>query len=88
MAARTRGGRLPRRIPFPVAGALAVIEEARAALTGRPPLLTRGVVEIFRHDWSLDGGASRLVLGQPETPLATGIDVTLASLPAAARERP
>jgi hypothetical protein len=25
---------------------------------GQPPLLTRGTVEIFRHDWSLDSRAA------------------------------
>jgi farnesol dehydrogenase len=80
LVARARGGRLPRRIPFPVASAIAIVEEARARVTGRAPRLTRGVVEIFRHDWSLDGKTSRTVLGQPETPLETGIHATLASL--------
>jgi NAD+-dependent farnesol dehydrogenase len=88
LAARARGGRLPRRIPLPIASALAALEEARASLTGRPPMLTRGVVEIFRHDWSLDGAPSRLVLGHPDTPLESGIDATLASLPDTARDRP
>lgn len=52
------GRPLPRRIPFGIAWAGAVVEEARARLTGRPPLLTRGVVEIFRHDWSMDSSRS------------------------------
>jgi hypothetical protein len=29
-------------------------EELRVALFGGTPLITRGAVEIFRHDWSLD----------------------------------
>ncbi len=53
-----RGTPLPRRIPFGAAWALASIEEARTRLTGRPPLLTRGAIEIFRHDWPLDSRAS------------------------------
>ena len=48
-----RGTPLPRRIPFAAAWLLASIEEARTGLTGRPPLLTRGAIEIFRHDWPL-----------------------------------
>jgi NAD+-dependent farnesol dehydrogenase len=79
-AMRTRGGRLPRRIPFPVASALAAVEEARTAITGRPPRLTKGVVEIFRHDWSLDGDSGRRVLGHPATPLQVGVERTLAAL--------
>ncbi|HET7219809.1 MAG TPA: NAD-dependent epimerase/dehydratase family protein [Vicinamibacterales bacterium] len=80
LALRGRGRPLPRRIPFALASALAVVEEARAMATGRPPLLTRGVVEIFRHDWSLDGERSRFALGHPETPLEAGLEATLASL--------
>jgi dihydroflavonol-4-reductase len=39
---------LPRRIPYAVALAGALVEEARARVTGRMPLLPRGVVETFR----------------------------------------
>ena len=48
-------------------------EEARARLTGRPPLLTRGVVEIFGHDWPLDGRPAADRLGYRMTPLAEGL---------------
>ena len=48
------GSPLPRRIPFPLATAVAWLEEGRSAVTGRPPLITRGAVEIFRHEWPLD----------------------------------
>jgi farnesol dehydrogenase len=75
---RMRGTPLPRRIPFGVARAIAAVEEARARLTGRPPLLTRGVVEIFRHDWSLEGGAAAAALGYSMTPLEQGLERTLA----------
>src|SRR5688572_14539589 len=54
---------LPRRIPFALATAIAVVEESRAALFSRPPLLTRGIVEIFRHDWSLNSDAAIRDLG-------------------------
>ena len=55
---------------------------------GESPLLTRGVVEIFRHDWSLDGVPGRQALGHPDTTLEAGLDATLASLPDASRKRP
>jgi nucleoside-diphosphate-sugar epimerase len=48
-----RGTPLPRRIPFAAAWTLALVEETRTRLSGRPPLLTRGAIEIFRHDWPL-----------------------------------
>jgi farnesol dehydrogenase len=76
-----RGTRLPRRIPFAAATAVAVVEEARARLTGRPPLLTRGVVEIFRHDWSLDGRPAAAALGYAMTSLEEGLRRTLAPGP-------
>jgi NAD+-dependent farnesol dehydrogenase len=74
------GGRLPRRIPFGVATGIACVEEVRARLTGRPPLLTRGAVEIFRHDWSLDSTAASETLGYRIRPLAQGVRLTLAGM--------
>ncbi len=67
------GARLPRRIPFSIASAIAWIEERRAALTGRPPLITRGAVEIFRHDWRLDSSRSVEELSYRILPLETGL---------------
>lgn len=75
-----RGTPLPRRIPFTAARVAALVEEARAALFARPPLLTRGVVEIFRCDWSVDSARSVLELSYRVRPLADGIKRTLASL--------
>jgi len=77
------GRRLPRRIPFPVAEALGAIEQLRARFTGGMPLITRGAVEIFRHDWSLDSTGTMRELGYTITPLAEGIRRTVASLSAA-----
>ncbi len=74
------GRRLPARIPFPVADALAAVEELRVAIFGGLPLITRGAVEIFRHDWSLDSSASVRDLGYRMTPLAEGIRTTVASI--------
>ena len=78
------GRRQPRRIPFPVAEALGAAEELRVALFGGKPLVTRGVVEIFRHDWSLDSSAAVRDLGYAITPLAEGIRRTVASIANAA----
>jgi hypothetical protein len=72
-----RGTRLPRRIPFGVASALGRVEEARARLLGRPPLITRGAVEIFRYDWPLDSRDSGEALGYRFRPLADGLRLTL-----------
>lgn len=74
------GVALPRRIPFAVATAAGLIEEARAHLTGATPRLTRGIIEIFRHDWSMDSRLSMDELNYRITPLSAGVLATLGSL--------
>jgi farnesol dehydrogenase len=79
---RERRGRvIPRRLPYAIATAGAVASEAWTGLTGRPPLLTRGVVQIFRRDWPLDSSAAERDLGLRITPLTDGLSRTLAALP-------
>ena len=58
----------------------AAVEETRAALFRRAPLLTRGVVDIFRHDWSLESDIARAELGLTVTPIGEGLQRTLESL--------
>jgi farnesol dehydrogenase len=77
---RVRGRRHPFRIPYAIATVAAAAEELRAAATGRPPLLTRGIVQIFRHDWPLASEAAIDALHLRITPLADGLERTLASL--------
>jgi nucleoside-diphosphate-sugar epimerase len=74
------GARLPRRIPFALATLAALVDEARARVGGAPPRLTRGAVEIFRHDWSMNSDRSVAELSYRMTPLEEGIRATLASL--------
>jgi farnesol dehydrogenase len=74
------GRRPPPRIPFPVAELLGAAEELRVTLFGGTPVITRGAVEIFRHDWSLDSGEATRDLGYSITPLADGIRRTVASI--------
>jgi farnesol dehydrogenase len=76
-----RGRAIPPRLPYAVATLGAAACEAWTAVTRRPPLLTRGVVEIFRRDWPLDSAAAERDLGLRVTPLADGLERTLASLP-------
>jgi len=76
------GARLPRRLPYWLADALGAAEELRARLTGRPPLVTRGDVEVFRHDWPVPSADAVRDLGFPVTPLAVGLTDTLAELSA------
>jgi len=74
------GRRVPPRIPFPVATLLGAAEELRVSLFGGTPLITRGAVEIFRHDWSLDSAEAIRELGYSITPLDAGIRRTIASI--------
>jgi farnesol dehydrogenase len=74
------GRRPPRRIPFPVADALGTLEEWRVRLLGGTPLVTRGTVEIFRHDWTLDSSAAAAALGYTVSPLEPGVARTIASI--------
>src|SRR5262245_9421276 len=74
------GRKPPMRIPFPVATALGAAEELRVTMFGGTPLITRGAVEIFRHDWSLDSSRATRELGYTITPLADGIRRTVASI--------
>lgn len=67
------GRSLPRRIPYAIATAAALIDEARARVTGRAPLITRGAVAIFRRDWPLDSTRSEGRLNYRRAPLATGL---------------
>jgi farnesol dehydrogenase len=77
------GRRPPRRIPFPIADLLGAAEEVRVTIFGGTPLITRGAVEIFRHDWSLDSTDAIRELGYTLTPLSEGLKQTLRSIPGA-----
>ena len=71
------GIKLPRRLPYWLAEGVGAAEELRARLTGRMPLLTRGTVEIFRHDWPLDCTRAVRDLGLQITPFFTGLRAVL-----------
>jgi len=71
------GRPLPRRLPFGVAAAIGALEEARVRLFGGLPLVTRGAVDIFRHDWPVDSAAAVRDLGYTMTPLIEGMSRTV-----------
>ena len=77
---RLTGRRPPPRIPFPVATLIGAAEELRVTLFGGTPLLTRGAVDIFRHDWSLDSGEAIRELAYAITPLEDGVARTVSSI--------
>jgi farnesol dehydrogenase len=74
------GRALPRTIPYPAANLVAIVEEARARITGRPPLITRGAVAIFRHDWPLVSTSSERRLDYRSRSLEAGIRDVVASI--------
>jgi nucleoside-diphosphate-sugar epimerase len=74
------GLKVPRRIPYPLAQILAAVEEERARAFGGLPLLTRGTLEIFRHDWAVESETAARELGYHVTPLHDGVRQTLATL--------
>jgi NAD+-dependent farnesol dehydrogenase len=82
------GRRPPPRIPFPVADLLGAAEELRVTMFGGTPLLTRGAVEIFRHDWPLDSSEAVRDLDYGLTPLADGVKRTLESILGASPREP
>jgi len=77
---RLTGRRPPLRIPFPVADLLGAAEEMRVTLFGGTPLITRGAVDIFRHDWSLDSAEAVRELGYTITPLEDGVARTVSAI--------
>ena len=74
------GRQVPRRIPFFLADAIGAFEERKARWSGRPPLLTRGTVQIFRHDWTLDSARSIQELNYAVMPLEKGLICVYRSL--------
>jgi farnesol dehydrogenase len=71
---------LPRVLPAALAAAAGAIEQLRARMTGRPPLVTRGTVDIFRNDWPLDSRRSIDELSLRVTPLESGVRTLLAAI--------
>jgi NAD+-dependent farnesol dehydrogenase len=67
------GRALPRRLPAWLARLVGTIEELRASVTGRPPLLTAGTVEVLTRDWAMDSSTAVRELGYSITPLEVGI---------------
>jgi farnesol dehydrogenase len=85
---RLTGRRPPLRIPFPVADLLGAAEEMRVTLFGGTPLITRGAVDIFRHDWSLDSAEAVRELGYTIMPLEDGVARTVSAIHGGRPERP
>jgi nucleoside-diphosphate-sugar epimerase len=77
------GRALPRRLPAWLARSVGAVEEFRASVTGRPPLLTAGTVDVLTRDWAMDSGIAVSELGYSITSLADGIGRVVALAKAA-----
>ena len=64
-------------IPFGAAKAMGGLELALALTAGHQPMLTPGVVEIFKHDWIYSSERAVRVLGYHITALEDGLRKTL-----------
>jgi NAD+-dependent farnesol dehydrogenase len=80
LLAELSGVRHPvRHLPFWLGKMVGALELARAKLTGRPPQLTPGVVEIFKHDWVYSSAKATAGLSYRVRPLEAGLAQTLGS---------
>jgi farnesol dehydrogenase len=64
-------------IPYPVASALGRLLWGWADLTGHPPMLTHGVVEVFKQHWAYSSQKAERELGYETTPLGDGVRRTV-----------
>ena len=78
------GRPLPRRLPAWLATVVGAVGEWTASVTGHPPLLTAGTVEVLTRDWAMDSSAAVRDLGYRVVPLRDGIARVVADAQAAA----
>jgi nucleoside-diphosphate-sugar epimerase len=73
-------GRVPPRMPVPVAKAVANLGAGLSRLTRRPPLLPKGQLEYILWQARPDSSKAQRELGWKTTPLDEGVRKTLASM--------
>jgi dihydroflavonol-4-reductase len=73
-------GRIPPRMPVPVARALAGVGEGVSRLIRRPPLLPRGQLHYFLWQARPDSSKAQRELGWKTTPLDEGLRRTLGAM--------
>ena len=64
---------LRRHVPYGILKTVAVLEEGKAKLGLGTPRITRGFVEIQKHDWAYDSSKAKRELGYTITPLREGL---------------
>jgi len=65
------------RLPYGVASVLGRAQWLWAELTGLPPQLTHGEVDVFREEWACDSARAARELGYEWRPLAEGLRETV-----------
>jgi dihydroflavonol-4-reductase len=70
--------KVPRVMPLTVARVLSTGGDWVANVTGRPPMIPRSVLEFLERGARPSGDRARTELGWSPTPLATGVERTLA----------
>jgi dihydroflavonol-4-reductase len=73
-------GRVPPRMPVPVAYAVSALTEGISKLTRRPPLAPRGQLHYFLWQAHPDSSKAQRELGWKTTPLEEGVRKTLESM--------
>jgi dihydroflavonol-4-reductase len=73
-------GRIPPRMPVPVAHAVSAITEGISKVTRRPPLAPRGQLHYFLWQVRSDSSKAQRELGWKTTPLDEGVRRTLRSM--------
>ena len=78
VAASEPRAKVPRVMPLGVARAVSAVGERVARVTGRPPMISRSVLEFLERGARPSGARARAELGWSPTPFATGVERTLA----------
>ena len=77
VAAHEPGAKVPRVMPLAIARGVSVAGERVAQVTGRPPLISRSVLQFLERGARPSGARARAELGWDPTPFDTGVERTL-----------
>lgn len=78
VAAAEPRAKVPRVMPLPVARAVSVAGEGVARVTGKPPLISKSVLQFLERSTRPSGARARDELGWSPTPFTSGVEQTLA----------
>ncbi len=66
-----------KHVPFWLLETVAAFEHLKAAITRRPPRLTLGAIQTYKHDWTYTSRKATAELGYSITPLREGLARTV-----------